>query len=399
MKRIWHSLLHKICNIIYFQKISLLHKENLPAQGPILYLGLHRNGAVDGLVYHQILPRAEFMISSQLTRSFWGRIFFAGIEVVRNKDQGEKRSNLEALKQCLAQLQRGKELFVFPEGTSSLGPKHLPFQPGAARLISTYLDENPSNNLQVIPLAICYEDPSAFRSKVEVRVGPPLRLDGLIQLDKKSKRNEINKRLENLLENVGLNFPNEEHQKTASKLAALYSKETGGSYCQALKRMEQSIPNSLILAWQEVQLSTRDKLLLTCAGLPLFPSQSPLPPLLKTLLLGPLTLGAAFLNAPALLAGYLAGRFLADEVNVISLWRILVGIPMLLLWFCILAVYALAFGHWSFLALYCIVSWAGLISWQEARLSAIETLNWLMFRHLVPIFRKLQQTTIGEFSR
>ena len=68
--------------------MTVLGTENLPAGGPALLLGLHRNGAVDGFVYHVPVPQAVFMISVQLLRSLLGRIFFCGIGVAREKDRG-----------------------------------------------------------------------------------------------------------------------------------------------------------------------------------------------------------------------------------------------------------------------------------------------------------------------
>ena len=61
---------------------------------------LHRNGAVDGCVYKSLLPSALFMISVQLRRNLLGRIFFHGIEVVREQDGGgDRNTNADALDQ------------------------------------------------------------------------------------------------------------------------------------------------------------------------------------------------------------------------------------------------------------------------------------------------------------
>src|SRR5207253_5350070 len=118
----------------------------------------------------------NFMISTQLRRHLIGRLFFTGIEVVRDKDEGESGTNIEALNHCMKLLRTGGALFVFPEGTSTLGPRHLPFKSGAARILATYLESG--SPIQVVPLGITYECPCAFRSRVEVvadgPVGPEL---------------------------------------------------------------------------------------------------------------------------------------------------------------------------------------------------------------------------------
>src|SRR5438270_10483924 len=137
----WYGSLHRLCCRLYFSQISVLNAERLPAKGPVLYVGLHRNGAVDGFIYHSLLPRAVFMISTQLRKNFFSRIFFDGIAVTRTKDEGGRTLNSDALEHCLRLLRTGGELFVFPEGTSSLGPRHLPFKSGAVKLLLDYLEE------------------------------------------------------------------------------------------------------------------------------------------------------------------------------------------------------------------------------------------------------------------
>jgi 1-acyl-sn-glycerol-3-phosphate acyltransferase len=117
-----------IVSLVYFERLTLIHPERLPRTGPVLYLGLHRNGAVDGFVSDQALHHPVFMISTQLRKNWFTRLFFEGIAVTRTKDEGDRTLNDAALHQCLGHLRAAGELFVFPEGTSSLGPRHLPFK-------------------------------------------------------------------------------------------------------------------------------------------------------------------------------------------------------------------------------------------------------------------------------
>ena len=67
-------------------------------------------------------------------------------------------------------------------------------------------------------------------------------------------------------------------------------------------------------------------------GVPLFPIRMPLAYAAITVLLVVPVLGGALLNAPPLLIAWMAARRFADDTNVIALWRILPGVPLLVLW-------------------------------------------------------------------
>ena len=136
-KKYWYTGFITLITQVYFRKISLYGKETIPACGPVLFIGLHKNGAVDGFVYHRVLAPVTFMLAAQLRRNPVVRLFFDGIEVTRDKDKGI-HSNIAALKKCISFLEKGGRLFVFPEGTSTLGPAHLPFKEGAAILASRF---------------------------------------------------------------------------------------------------------------------------------------------------------------------------------------------------------------------------------------------------------------------
>jgi 1-acyl-sn-glycerol-3-phosphate acyltransferase len=121
MKRFWYACCHWLCARVYFERITVVHPERMPKGGPNLYVGLHRNGAMDGFIYRQVAPRGVFVISTQLRRSFFARLFFCGIALARKSDEEDRSQNDEALSACVRLLGNGGELFVFPEGSNSAG--------------------------------------------------------------------------------------------------------------------------------------------------------------------------------------------------------------------------------------------------------------------------------------
>jgi 1-acyl-sn-glycerol-3-phosphate acyltransferase len=171
MPDLWYRFLSQLCVRVYFSRIDVL-----PARpslsGPTLIVALHRNGALDGWVYKSIFPFATFMISAQLQKNLLARLFFTGIAVVRDKDQAEggHSSNTDAMNRCYDLLGSGGTLAIFPEGTSSLGPRHLPLKSGAARIALEAAQRQVP--VTILPLGITYDAPSTFRSNVQVIAGP-----------------------------------------------------------------------------------------------------------------------------------------------------------------------------------------------------------------------------------
>lgn len=147
---------------------------------PTLFLLSHRNGATDGQIYMAALGAAPSLISIQLLRHWFLRLFFTGIPVVRDKDRERYGIAADAvpspISAAITQLKHGGSLCIYPEGTSAWQARPLPYHSGmaviAARLKTAGVD------FDVQPLAAHYSKPDGFRSRVSIIVGPAFRPQG-----------------------------------------------------------------------------------------------------------------------------------------------------------------------------------------------------------------------------
>lgn len=392
MKRLWYRGCHWLCVRTYFERLTVLHSERLPESGPVLYVGLHRNGAVDGFVYHQVLPRGIFLVSTQLLRGFFARLFFCGIAVARKHDEEDNSQNDAALRQCTQLLADGGELIVFPEGTSSLGPRHLPFKSGAVRIALDALAGGVP--LRIVPLGVHYERAWAFRSKVEVVVGEPVSTELPAGLSELGRLKEMKRRMTTALESVGTNFASAEAQQNAERLAYAATLGTPRTYFDSLKSLEASVPEPLFARWRalEPQLATRRVLL--HQGVPLFPIGPWVLYAALLLVLGPIVLAGALVNLPPLLAGWLAARKFADGPNVIALWRILVGLPVFVIWIGFVTIMLLFFGGWWWLLGYALLTLAALKLLYRAKKLAVAVWNGLAHRRLARRAHEFHQAVL-----
>jgi 1-acyl-sn-glycerol-3-phosphate acyltransferase len=377
----------------YFQRVTVLHRERLPQNGPVLFLALHRNGAVDGFVYHQTLCRPTFMISTQLQRGLLGQLLFPGIAVTRTKDEGDRAGNAEALQECVNLLRTGGWLCVFPEGTSSLGPRHLPFKTGAAWLINEYLRSG-GPPLHVVPVGIHYECPWAFRAKVEVVIGERISVVLPTTLGERAQLKEMKRRIEEGLGAVGVNVASEEYQDQVQRLAYVSTLATPRTYFRSLKAVEKEIPAPILQEWEGLQRGLRESRMLCHQGVPLVPMGPTIVYALALLVLAPVVAAAVLLNLPPFVAGWVAGKKLPDDRNVISLWKVLVGIPTFILWIGLITAVSLFAGKIAWLAAYGAITWAGVHLYYRVKKLAVAVHNGLVYPKLKPLMLRFRETVL-----
>lgn len=301
---------------LFLGEVRLVGGERIPAAGPVLFVGWHRAGLMDGWAYSQALPRPTvFLLAARLRTKPLLRLLVDGIEVARGKDGGDpaqnRRRNAAALAACRAELEAGRTVFVFPEGTSGLGPSHLPFEPGAALLARA------CPAATIVPLAIHYVHPTRIGTDVEVVVGQPF---GVVPGTTPAVAQA---RLTAALEETGVTFADGAAQR-AAETAARAAWRRGESYAAALAGRPGD-------------------------GVAVRPEGGG-----WTGLRASLGLVARALNLPALLVARLAGRLMADGDNVVLAWAVMAGLPAACLW-----ALALPAGLWA----------AGLPGWAAAYLA------------------------------
>lgn len=374
-------ILYRGVQFLCFNRVTVRHAQRLPQGGPVIYLGLHRNGALDGVVYLRAAPRAAYMLSAQLHRSALGRLLLPGIAVARRKDRsrGIVADNDEALARSVDQLASGGELFIMPEGTSTLGPRHLPFRPGAANIALAAVRRGVT--VTVVPLAIHYERAWEWQSRVEIDVGEPWRLTPADAAGEEGAE-ALMARIAASLEQVGVNVASEEELRLIEMLAYAATLGTPHSYAACLRHFAAAVPAGLRSEAQNLQARAQQLGAMTHQGVPLVPIGSALPYLLAWLLLAPLQAAFVLCNAPPLLAGHYASRKLADDLNVVAFWRAAVGVPAGLLWGLAAMIVLLGLGHGGPALAYLTISLAGVRMHYRFRKLGVAVHNTLRARRL-----------------
>lgn len=384
LKNYWYRLLSQLLVFLYYHRVRVLNAHLLPNSGPVVFVALHRNGAVDGYVYKSLLPRANFLISVQLRRSRIGRLFFGGIEVARSKDRTSGKSpettdNTAVIGSCAEYIRQGGALLILPEGTSDLGHRHLPFHKGAARILSQLKEQG--SPVTVVPLGIHYERAWAWQSDVEVVVGAPISTSLPDGISPAAHVQVFHERIANALE--ALSFQSEDAETYSRRERIAYAATLGSerSYFTALKALESGLPEAEAQALRlddAILNSTKGRGLWLHQGVPLVPVDHAWAyPLILVFLL-PLVSLACLFNAPPLLCAWWAGRRFSDARNTIALWRLLAGFPCLAIWATLLLAAALLANALPLWIAYLAISMLGLKSVRRIKKLAVSLHNWIM---------------------
>jgi hypothetical protein len=129
-------------------------------------------------------------------------------------------------------------------------------------------------------------------------------------------------------------------------------------------------------------------------GVPLFPIGPWVLYAALLLVLGPIVLAGALVNLPPLVAGGLAARKFADGPNVIALWRIMVGLPVLVLWVGFVTIMLLFCGGWWLLLGYALLTLAALKLLYRAKKLAVAVWNGLAHRRLARRAHEFHQAVL-----
>lgn len=325
----------------YFRHVTLINdaKEDV---GNLLIMS-HRNGAIDGFVYHSVFPNTRFLLARQLQKNAFLRFLFPGIAVFREKDrQDSKTQNSDAVRSCIRVLKTSEtSLGIFPEGSSSLGVKHLPFQKGFSKIVALALAQG--TTVTVTPCSVFYDDPTHLGGQIYLVQGKN------ISFSEKETAENIYETVTKALENILMTYESEQTKKLVHQSAVIADLTQKVLYPNALRKLQDK--TDLLEKTNQWHQNIKGVLYKntyvypTHIGLSLWTFLITLPIVLPTLII----------NALPLFVGWCGGRFGADDTNTISLWRFLTGYPIAVLFYLIfiycsplMGIVSLMFSIWGF---------------------------------------------------
>lgn len=212
---------------IYFKKIIAKGRSNIPRSGPVLFLANHQNALLDALVFFITARRYGHFIAR--ADVFQNKFIASLLNVLNIRPVFRLRDGIKSIpnnKQTFtwasSVLLRNECLLFFPEGNHSLLRRIRPLSKGFTRIVDETLMNNPSLDLQIIPVGINYTDHTGFRGSVSIYYGEAVSANSY-KSNLQALRNAMEEKLKTLTTHV----------------------EDEATYAEVISKLDQTSPDYL----------------------------------------------------------------------------------------------------------------------------------------------------------
>jgi len=223
------SGLARLCARIFFRRVEVVGRENLPARGPLLLVANHHNSLVDPvLVLASTRRPARFLAKNTLWKVPGVRQLLqlgAVIPVYRAQDGSDMNRNQQTFAACYRVLGAGGTIALFPEGVSHDAPHLARIKTGAARIAIGAMAEHGARDLRIVPVGLTFEAKGTFRSRALVRIGEPIDPGVVVERaegDEVAAARALTEAVNEGLRRVTLNYPSRAEATLIEQAADLY---------------------------------------------------------------------------------------------------------------------------------------------------------------------------------
>ena len=182
MKKIWYLFVKAYMRLgfaFYFKKILISGIEKIPKKKAILFVANHQNALIDPLLIGAISPRElNFLTRADVFNKPMIKALLSSVNMMpiyRIKDGRNVISkNEEIFQKCYKILNNNGTILIFPEGNHNIQRRLRILKKGFTRIILGTLENNPDQEIVVVPIGINYTNAKKFASSVHLVFGEPI---------------------------------------------------------------------------------------------------------------------------------------------------------------------------------------------------------------------------------
>ncbi len=231
MKKIWYLFMKFYVRLgfsFYFKKILISGRDNIPRNKAILFVANHQNALIDALLIASITPRElNFLTRADVFNKPLIKALLSTVNMIpiyRIRDGRTSLSkNEEVFQKCYKIFNKKGTLLIFPEGNHNIQRRLRILSKGFTRIILGALENNPDQEIVVVPIGINYTNAKKFASSVHLVFGAPIPIhddhkDNALNVASSELKNEVSEAMKKLITHI----ENTEHH---DKIAAAFKEE------------------------------------------------------------------------------------------------------------------------------------------------------------------------------
>jgi 1-acyl-sn-glycerol-3-phosphate acyltransferase len=206
----------------YYSEYIVTGRENIPAEGPVIFAPNHINALMDALAVHSIAPYklpVIFLARADIFKNRTAAKYLKFVKIMpafRMQDGMENLGkNNKIFEQCVDILNQNKALGIMPEGNQGEQRKLRPLVKGIFRIAFTAQQkDNLHPNVKIIPVGIDYGDLEKYGKHIIINIGKPIEVSEYMKSyaeNTVTATNEIRERLRSDLNKLSLDLATKEY--------------------------------------------------------------------------------------------------------------------------------------------------------------------------------------------
>ncbi|MFO7879322.1 MAG: lysophospholipid acyltransferase family protein [Bacteroidota bacterium] len=187
------SVFVDLMHFLFYRKIVVEGKENIPKTGPVIYAPNHQNALMDPLaIIFTARQQVVFMARADIFHIPLLPAFFRWLKILpvyRIRDGKENlKHNDDSFDAVIQVLEKGRPIGLFPEAKHSNKRHLLGFKKGIPRIAFQAEERNNFElGVKILPVGIYYSKYNTFRNIVHIRYGKPIEVSDYITEYKESE--------------------------------------------------------------------------------------------------------------------------------------------------------------------------------------------------------------------
>ncbi len=170
----------KTAIFLFYKRVIITGKENIPKEGPILFVANHQNAMMDPLIVATATNTTMYFMAraSAFKNKIAAKLLRAihAIAIYRVRDGVDSKALNEAVfDECLSLFNQKKNILIFPEGSHSVKRQVRSLRAGFTRMTLDYLLANPNKDLLIVPIGLNFDNTVHYAKSLNIVFGKPIK--------------------------------------------------------------------------------------------------------------------------------------------------------------------------------------------------------------------------------